>query len=872
MSNHAHRRNRARSLKVSRSIPTLGNLVIASSVFLLAFPDLPGTAGEGKSAPPRTDLFGDPLPEGALARLGTLRWRQHRVYCAAFSPDGKLLARGGDDAIPVWEVATGKALHVLRGHSHPVNAVAFSPDGRLLASRSDDGTLRVWEVATERQLLKLPSDGNPGGLAFSADGRMLAAPQIIPSAEGRRDGSSTTIRIWDIATGRETLQIRATSIVILAVCFSPDGTILATAGLPGHDLSDDNNAQRGLKPSREKRDSTGAVQLWDTATGKEVRFLGRDRAGFSSVTFAPDGKLVAAGGDHTAVLWETVSGKEIHRLPAGASGGRSLEELRQLGRQVRVVFGPGGTTLLSACEDRTVCVWDVDSGAKLRQLPDQFHPVSLAASPNGALLSVGHQLWDLPSGKKLQPAAGHEGLVSSVSFTPDGKAIVSAIENVRVWDPNTGKELRRMEGFALAVVSPDGKLVACGDRHYAIYVRDFATGQELRRFRAHYATFTHSRTAAFSPDSKLLAAESEERISVWELDTGKEIPWLPQGRTDQAQVNAIAFAPDGSCIAWAPSHSDARLQYRGQNAKSYQFDQINVKALAFSPDGQFLALAGGNPLRPQQARRSLRLWEVATGKEIAPFIGVPKDISGVVFSPDGRTMATWHIDGTSADGVRLWEFATGKERYRFTGHQGAIRCVAFSPKGRTLVTGSDDNTLLVWDVVGVGDRRTKPMEKLWQELGDDDAKQAYLAMRQLGAAGARSAAYLGERLGPLAQPDERIAKLIDNLDSPAFATRIAAMEKLEKFGRDAVPALRFALRQTGTLELRRRLEQLLHKLDGQSPNLAESRIRRAIEVLDYLNVPEADRVLEKLGKGPSVSWPTAEARAALDRAKAHGKN
>jgi len=682
---------------------------------LTLLPGQPATA-QG-DAPPRTDLYGDALPPGAIARLGTMRWRQSSgVTCVAFSPDGKLLAAGSgvkDGSIYLWEVATGKVRRRLQGHTHEVQTIAFSSDGKRLASCSVDSTIRLWSVATGQELWRFGEQGN-ACLAFSPDGKILATatvrfrpvPGLGERGRGRRIGD-TTIRLWDTASGKEVRRLELPRSIINALAFAPDGKTLVSGQADGLTAADEEFARAGGKP---EGPPSPAVRLWEVATGKERQTFWEPAPAVRSLAFSPDGKVLATGcDDKTIRLWQMANGRQLHRLDAGARPGRDPDQLRQLGTTVRVLFSPDGKTLLSACEDRTMLVWDALTGKLVRQLPDRGYPVSLALSPDGKQFAVGGSsgrtmvsLLQTATGEPVSTTVGHLGGVHSLAFAPDGKTLATAAWDIHLWDAPTGKHRRRLDGGLVVAYSPDGKVLACGSSDYTLRLRDAITGRELHRLRAARQGVTHPWVAAFSPDGKFLASEAQGSFGLWDVATGEARPkpdQLARERTQdwlRAQLNSVAFSPDGKTLAWAAEHTELRLWPLTPDKPYHRLPQVGVRGVAFSPDGKLLASAGGRPLR-EKATLSLLLWDPVTGREQRRFPDDPGNIQAVAFSPDGKTVATGGRDGM----VRLWEVVTGKERQRFEGHRGPIHCVAFAPDGSILASGSADTTVLLWDLTGL---------------------------------------------------------------------------------------------------------------------------------------------------------------------------
>jgi len=248
----------------------------------------------------RTDLHGDPLPEGAIARLGLGRLKHAgQVGSLAFSPDGKILASGGleDRLIQLWDAETGKELRQMAGHEAGVTCVAFSPDGKTVASGSRDKTIRFWDVTTGKwssAIFNLP--GFVRAIAFSPDGQSLASG----------GNESENIFLWQRKTGKEIRRWKAHRGGISSLAFAHDGKTLASGGVPSVDRN------KGTPTDN----YAGAV--WDPATGKMLASCSGHEI-LVTVAFSPDGKSLASAGIDSShfrslALWETATGKELRRI------------------------------------------------------------------------------------------------------------------------------------------------------------------------------------------------------------------------------------------------------------------------------------------------------------------------------------------------------------------------------------------------------------------------------------------------------------------------------------------------------------------------------------------------------------------------------
>jgi WD40 repeat protein len=459
---------------------------------------------------------------------------------------------------------------------------------------------------------------------------------------------------------------------------------------------------------------------------------------------------------------------------------------------------------------------------------------------------------------------GHTKAVVCVVFSPDGKtlATASADQTVKLWDMTTGQERtvpKGYSGFAGGVAfSPDGQTLASADYGSTLKLWEASTGTERAVLKGHRGCVG---PVAFSTDGKTLASAvmgspiadpDNHTVKLWDLPSGKERAVL---KGHDRFVVFLAFSPVGNTLASASEDDTLKLWRVDTGTERATFPG---RIPAFSPDGKMLASVSDH---------SIKLWELATGKERATLPKQTKKILSVAFSSNGRTLASACEDGS----ITFWDRATGKERCTFRGHIKEVLSLAFSPNGKTLASASADHTVKLWGIPtpqkaefsNSGMLTNKQMENLWARLMDEDAAQAYQAMGTLVRTPNQAVSLIQKRLPPaVVLKAEQITPWITDLGSDQFVVRQKAISELEKLGEQAAGLLRQRLADKPELEVRRRIEELLNKIDQGQLSLEAV---RAIVVLELVGSPESKTVLASLAAGAKWVRLTREGQASLDR-------
>lgn len=280
------------------------------------------------------------------------------IYSVAISPDGKMMASGGEDkTIKLWEVSSGKLLRNFTGHSERIKMIAFSPDGQLIASGGDDNTIRVWNIGTGEELYTLTGDSNSFGfvefVGFSPNGETL-----ITGVGGG------TIKVWNINTGKE---IRTMNQAV----WESIGQISM--------LSDDSNPIRSMALSPDGQTVVfgswqNTIKLWNINTGQEIKTLTGHSGEVNAVAFSPDGKLLASGdNDQIIKLWDVSTGREVSNLTGHSDDIESI------------AFSPDGETLASGSTG-FIKIWTLNTGEELLSLKVNESLNFLVFSPDSQLL------------------------------------------------------------------------------------------------------------------------------------------------------------------------------------------------------------------------------------------------------------------------------------------------------------------------------------------------------------------------------------------------------------------------------------------------------------------------------------------------------
>jgi WD40 repeat protein len=646
----------------------------------------------GQPAP--TDLAGDPLPPGVVARIGTTRFlARPELEQVFFTPDGKtLLGRGGDNVIQMWDAATGKPSGELTDPDLVNFAAAQSPDcTRLALLGSDkrgkpgmDAAIRVYDLATWKpvwvQAERAELRNGPYRIRYTPDGKHLVT-------------LSNDVCVRDAATGAEVARtaVRGGN----AFALSPDGKTIAAGE---------------------------RLVLWDWTTKDPPRPVKFGTRGWytTAAAFAPDGKTVYTYGHNgPAHGYDVATGEYVDSTDANAVA------------RWRAV-SPDKKLIAAADYDREerhgwVILRDVVTGKEVRRLSSGRSMIYGGQwSKDGTRLAgtTGFRawVWDVATGRPAGPAVpGHDSTVYGLTFLSDGRLVTASQDGtLRVWDPRTGKEratlirTRQDEFFWQLAASPDGSLLAGSVEAGNLRVWDSKTGAEVYKLKWSAGRTTGTPALAFAADDQtLLTYNSDWHLRAWDMRTGKlraERRFRPdpllgpdEEEADEVYRSIASIRPelgrDGDTLVM-PLNKDVAVYSlaTGKERFRVEADEQRVEFAVLSADGKRLATCGPGPEKAKAGERPthhhVSVWDMATGGRVTRFRVAGRNFYRTMcFTPDGKQLVVGSMDPV----LQVWDAAAGTKAGEIALPRVPQR-LAFAPDGKWLAVSFYDPTVLIYDV------------------------------------------------------------------------------------------------------------------------------------------------------------------------------
>ena len=692
-----------------------------------------------------------------------------RLFAVAYSPTGKTVAAAGGyleaarkGQIYFWDAATGKLEDEIIAPSAPILSIAYSPDGKQLASGSADGTIRLWNTESNEEIgsWSTMGRGNFGiAMAFSPDGKRIATataigtvtvrstdtcePIEILDAAGSRlnvlsyspDGrilvggaisgniiqwdTTTKEIVWESAGSTDTISIDAAKVLSLSrsnsvIIGSKQGKILELSWPDGYlrrtfEMSTD-SLQEIIASSDEKylaaRDAKGIVVVWERESAREVwRSVSGDVAPVTSIAFAGEpAQLITGNASGQIELRQPSDGSVVMNVPTGST---QVTHLRS---------DSSGKWLASAgLAESDVVIWNLPSLQEAHTLPVNSGTVTamewtiqarlIVAGTHGQLSQ-----WDPMTGDRVSAFKSTGDLpVTRLAFTPDGASVIGATEAgaLSVWDTATGRicQTRTTGRLSDIVRTPDGQQLLVAGMGDKLKVWDFdrSTGAF-----ATIATNGNAVSAAFSPNGLWFASAGDDRqVTIRELATGRIIKVLLGHR---APVYCCRFSPDNRWLASADLNGVARVwdttTWRMRQGLTHEG---SIRSLCFSPDSSTVCTG--------TTKGIATLWNVATGQMQLELKDQPAWVTGVVFSPDARTLflstGSWDpADSPKGFGLYAWSIAgplsapSATRIRQSTIRKSSMESLCITADGTRLITTGTDGQIVVWDPATLAPKRT----------------------------------------------------------------------------------------------------------------------------------------------------------------------
>ena len=440
-----------------------------------------------------------------------------------------------------------------------------------------------------------------GFRSFSEPGYVTCAAYDPDGARIATGVSDNTIKIRDAESGAliHSLSLDIQNSLEVCLAFRPDGKRIVAG-------------EQNLK----------TPIVFDVESGGKLLTLkGLNGLGLYCVAYSPDGTRIAGGGGvNRLILWDANTGDIVRRFE-----GHTVEPLPPNHHWdiTTLAFSPDGRQLVSGSNDRTLILWNAETGEKIHTLKQHESDVSsVAFSPDGKYLASGSDdntviMWNPTTGGALRTFVGHTRSVTSVSFHPDGKLLVSGSydDNIKVWETATAKEIRTLKGHTSIVsnvcFSPDGNQILSAGWDKTVNIFDATVDQKAHRVMKDGSSFLNY-CLAFHPDGNHVAGGANEFLAVWDARSGRKL-----------------YDPSG---------------YR----ETYY-------SLAYSPEGRFL-IGGGWDHDPGGI---LKIWHAKSGAKIHALRTHGEDVYSLAVSPDGKIVAGGTTGGK--DAIILWDIKTGRE-------------------------------------------------------------------------------------------------------------------------------------------------------------------------------------------------------------------
>jgi len=583
-----------------------------------------------------------------LCRL-TLPATSEGVTSAAFSADGQLIVCASSDcALKVFEVATGREVATLKAHSSPVVDCCFSPDGKYIASAGWDSTAKIWDTTTFLVVQNLTGHRERlSAVCFTSGGSKLVTAAW-----------DCTMCVWDVTTGEVCHTFRGHNKPINSLSLVGDSNKIVSGSWDGE------------------------LKVWDLENKTVLLTMKGTEKSIKGCCFNPNTRqVISSAGDGSIRLFDAQAGKMVanigsHSFPVNSA-----------------VYSHTGDHVASASDDCSVKVWDAVLGKETATIKLEESILSMCLSPDERYLAAAAadcsvQIWDLAQLKIVNTLKAHTQLVNSVDYRPDGKYIVSASNDgtLRVWDTNTWAEVKCLNAHEGAVncvsFAPKTNRMVTASDDFTLIMWNTDTWKPVTTLKGHTAVV---KCCAYAPDGKhIVSIARDGTIRVWHTESGKLLHTMT-GHLDW--INFCAWSPDSKKMVTGAWDFNCKVwsMRKGKEVKALLGHGGSIEMCKYSPNGKVIVTASYD--------KTMKVWDADACTEITSLVGHTARVNCFAFLRGGKSLISAGDDGL----LKMWDLLASSEVASLIGHSAPVRKCAFSPKSELIATASDDGTVKVWD-------------------------------------------------------------------------------------------------------------------------------------------------------------------------------
>jgi len=590
---------------------------------------------------------------------------QNSIGKIVFRPDGKIFATfsyilSSDDfisfdyTIKLWDYETLTEMGTLRGHTRFINNIDFSPDGNFLLSCSSDNTLRIWDIATQKEIQNIKFKDVKTAV-FGANTKRIV---IVTK--------NNDIKILNLENNKEIMSLNIGAENIKTLLYDPQLQYII--------FSD-----------------SKYIKILDTRTALVEKIFYGHKDDVYSIAVSPNKKFIVSGCEDGVIgVWD-LYGNDSFMLDAGHT------------KEISTVGISNDNKFIFSYSSAEIALWDISQRKKTLSIPDNDDDIRIYAvlTPDSkkiitGLLSLKEKkiliLRNVSDGKEIANVKTNYDKVTSISYNNAEKIIASSSRNqiVKLWNLTDGKMFKLLQDHSNSVntvnFSPDGEKLLEGTNN-RIYIWDWKNNVKLMSFYAHSASKILS--AEYSSDGKniISSGNKDNTIKLWDAKNGSRI-WAKKHHGEDSNIK-IVFSNNGQFTASAYESIQIRNVKTGALVKELFMSKDDknerIKSLVFSNDDKYI-------FSGTSKNRKIIMWDIETGNQIKTFSEHESDINTLCVSRDGKMLAS----GSDDNNIILWNIEDGSF-IKLTGHDDSVEGVCFTSNGKALISASADGSVRVWD-------------------------------------------------------------------------------------------------------------------------------------------------------------------------------